>query len=73
MTLSKIFFPGVFRELERAEKYMTKLMKTFREMNKLEDKVNRLELQIRSEQTLRNQLAARITALERKQKIKKRR
>lgn len=68
MNLSKIFFPKIFSELERAEKLNIKLMKTFRGMNKLEDKVNHLEHRIRQAETKRNQLAARITALERKRK-----
>lgn len=66
MWLEKLLFKEEFTRFERIEKMLSRMLKTFRGMNKLEDKVNRLELRIRDAETERNQLAARITALERK-------
>ena len=73
MWFQKLFFKKEFARLERIEEMLNRIFKTFRGMNKLEDKVNRLEHQIRGAETERNQLAARITTLERKRNKSKKR
>lgn len=71
--LMRLFFRKEFARFKRIENKLIELLKTYRSMNKLEDKANRLEHQIRGAETERNQLAARITALERKQNKSKKR
>jgi len=67
----RLFFRKEFARFERIEDKLIQLLKTFRSTNKFEDKVNRLEHQIRGAETERNRLAARITALEHQQNLRR--